>query len=48
MKEVCEGKNIIVFTECNRDFKSKFKCKFGKNDRYSLFIKLEKEERRGK
>ena len=46
MKEVCEEKDIVVFTDRNSDYKSKFRCKFGKNDRHNLFLKLEREERK--
>ena len=46
MREVCIEKVLISYAEPNRDFKSKFKSRFTKNDRYNLFRKLEREERR--
>ena len=46
-----ETSNIYISHDSGENgraaFKSKFKSRFGKSNRYSLFMRLEKEERKG-
>lgn len=50
-KEIDNEKPIIVYDDGvngRTAFKSKFKSRFGKSDRQSLFLRLEREERKNR
>ena len=47
----CEKPSVEVYDSGENGraaFKSKFKSRFGKSNRYKLFMRLEREERKGK